>query len=71
MTLSPCIEVDVSLTSRLLVRLNFLLSNFWRCLSARAETEEITSSEKLKVGGLALWVVVGSGLNEMPNYLLS
>ncbi len=55
LTASPCIEVELSFTSFLLMRLNFLFSNFWRCASAKAKTEDITSSEKLKEeGGVAL-----------------
>ncbi len=39
-TPSPLIVVVLSLISFLLIRLNFLFLNFWRCASARAVTEK-------------------------------
>ncbi len=43
----------------LLMQLNFLRSNFWRCASARAVTEK-TSSEELREGLVVLLVIVMS-----------
>ncbi len=55
-TSSPLIAVVLSLI--LLIQLNFLFSNVWRCVSARAMTEIFTSSEELREGEFALCVTV-------------
>jgi hypothetical protein len=58
-TVSPLMMLARLLVSFLFTQFNFLFSNFWRCESAMAKTDEITSSEELREEGLcALWLMV-------------
>ena len=60
MTESPVIFDDGSELLILLLRMYFFLSNFWRCLSAMAVTEEIAVSKDSKVEAFALCAMVMS-----------
>ena len=60
MTESPVIFDDGSELLILLLRMYFFLSNFWRCLSAMAVTEEIAVSKNSKVEAFALCAMVMS-----------
>ncbi len=51
MTVSPLMILAGLFVSFLLMQFSFLFSDFWRCESAKAEADEITSSKELKEGG--------------------
>lgn len=79
MTSSPIIVEEGSEEFIFVLRLYFLHSNFWICLSAKAVKEGIAISSKLSVGVFALWVIVmsapkvayGQGMCDVSDVLMS